>query len=684
MAYTTQDIRNIVLAGQAGAGKTLLAEALLFKSGAIRAMGEIARGTTICDNHPLEKERQHSLDVALCHLDYQGRRIHLLDTPGYPDLLGRSLAVLPAVESAAVVVNGEAGIEIGTRRMMAAAARRNLCRVIVVNRMDLAGAKLPALLEQLREAFGPSVRPINLPAEGGARVLDCFFTRSGPPTDFSSIEAAHRDIIEQVIEVDETLLERYLAGDESVTGAQLHDAFEKALRDGHLIPVCFTSAQTGAGVAELLELFVKLMPNPFEGNAPPYVKGDSADAAAVDVIPDPRRHVLAHVFKISIDPYAGRIGLFRIHQGAIRTGQPLFVGDQRKPIRLAHLYEMQGKQLTEKPEGIPGDLCAAAKIEELQYDAVLHDSHDEDHDHLREPPPPPAMLGLALDAARTGDEQKLADGLHKLLAEDPSLRLEHHPALNETVLYGLGEMHLQVALERLKRSFNAEVKTRAPSVPYRETITRAADGHHRHKKQTGGAGQFGEVTLRIEPLPRGSGFEFRDAVKGGAIPSQFIPAVEKGVRQTLAAGAVAGYPLQDLRVTVLDGKTHPVDGKEVAFISAGRKAFLEAVSKAGAILLEPMVTLAITAPADSIGNVTADLSGMRGRINQQDVLTGNTAVIEALAPLAELRDYHHRLKSQTAGEGFYTMEFSHYESAPPKVQNDLMASYAHRHKEEAD
>ncbi len=671
MSYTTQNIRNLALVGHSGAGKTELLAALLAAAGSAPTAGAPGRAAA------------HTLDVSATCFDYRDHRFHLLDTPGYPELLGRTLAVLPAADAVLLVVNAQSGIELATRRLMAAAQERGLCRAIVINRID-AGGDLQGLLAALRESFGAECLPINLPSDAHAQVQDCFFSRDGAATDFGSIAAAHRAIIEQVIEVDEALLERYLAGDTSVGPEQLHDAFERALREGHLIPVCFTSAARGAGITELLEFATRLLPSPFEGNAPPFVKGEGADVAAVEVIPDPDRHALAHVFKISIDPYAGRVALLRVHQGRLRTGQQLYVGDARKPFKLAHLHEVHGSSLSDKRAALPGDICAISKVDELHYDAVVHDSHDEDHHHLREPAAPPPMLGLAIEPERHGDEQKLADGLHKLVAEDPSLRLEQHPALNETVLYGHGELHLRVALERLTGAFNVKLKSHPPSVPFRETVTRPAEGHHRHKKQSGGAGQFGEVALRVEPLARGAGFEFVDAVTGGAIPSQFIPSVEKGVRQALAAGAIAGFALQDLRVTLHDGKTHPVDGKDIAFSIAGRKAFLDAVSKAGAVVLEPVMTLSIHGPATSIGGITGDLATMRGRVMQQQTLPGGQMLIEAQAPLAELGDLLHRIKAQTAGEGAYTMSFSHYEQAPPKLQQELMARHAQQRREDTD
>jgi elongation factor G len=684
MAYTTSDIRNLALIGHVAAGKTLLAEALLHRSGAIRTMGDLSRGTTVCDSDTLAKELQHSTDSAVCHLDWQGKHINLIDTPGYPDLLGRSQGALAAVETAAIVVDAASGLGIATRRMNEAAMQRGLDRLIIVTKIDQPGIDLAQLLAELQQAFGSECLPINLPAEGGRRVIDCFFSREGPDTDFSSVEQAHRAIIEQVIEIDTELLERYLGGDESISAEQLHDPFERALREGHLIPVCFTSSTSGAGINELLELIARLMPCPLEANPPNFVKGEAAAIEAVKVEADPARHALAHVFKVTIDTYQGRVSALRVHQGTLRAGMQLFVGDQRKPFRISHLFQLQGAALQEVSNAIPGDICAVTKVDELHIDTVVHDSHDEDHYHLRPPEPFAAMQGIAIGAARHGDEQKIADALHKLLSEDPSLRLEHVPSVNETVLYGRGELHLRVALERMKRQSNVALQTHVPSVPFRETVLRTAEGHHLHKKQTGGAGQYGEVYLRIEPLPRGGGFEFVDAVKGGTIPSQYIPAVEKGVRQVLQTGAVAGFPMQDVRVVVYDGKTHPVDSKEVAFITAGRKAFLDAISNAQPIVLEPIVNLSITAPSTSLGVIAGDLSSIRARINGQTVLPDGQAQISVQVPLAELKDYAHRLKAMTSGEGIYTTEFSHYEPAQARLQQELVSAYSRRHREASE
>jgi elongation factor G len=682
MGYTTSGIRNIALVGQAGAGKTSLLETLLLQAGATRARGSLQRGTTVSDFDPQEKRLQHSLDTAICSLDYRGVHINVIDTPGYADFLGKALSVLEAVEAVAVVVSAVSGVDSLTQRLMEFARERELCRLVIVNKIDSREARCAEVLEELREAFGPECLPLNLPAGGGDAVVDCFFQPHGRTTDFSSVEAAHTQIIDQVVELDEQLMALYLEQGEELSPEQLHNPFEQALREGHLIPVCFSSAEAGTGVAELLQIIERLMPNPTEGNPPPFLRGTGAGAERVPVAPDPARHVIAHVFKVSIDPYVGKLGVLRVHQGTVRAGSQLFVGDARKPIKIAHLFRLFGKDTSEIVSAIPGDICGVAKVDELHLDAVLHDSHDEDQYHLKPVAFPPPMLGLAIEPERRGDEQRLADTLHKLTAEDPCVRLEHHAAVNETVLYGMGEFHLRVLLERMTERYGVHVKTHPPSIPYRETITRPADGHCRHKKQTGGAGQFGEVYLRVEALGRGSGFEFIDDVVGGAIPGQYIPAVEKGVRQVLNEGALAGFPIQDLRVTVYDGKHHPVDSKEVAFVSAGRKAFLDALQKATPIVLEPIMRLEITAPASAIGDITGDLATKRARINGNNSLPGQRATLLALVPLAEVAEYQSRLKALTGGQGAYTMELSHYDPVPSRKQSELAQAWRPRAEEE--
>ena len=671
--YPVEAIRTIALVGQGDSGKTMLVEALLQRSGAIVSMGTLERGDTVCDFDPLEREYRHSLASALAHCSYAGAEINLIDTPGSSDFIGQAIAALAAVETALVVVNAQSGIELNTRRMMALAGERGLCRLLVVNKIDAERVDLPGLLADLREAFGKQVLPLNLPAAGASRVVDCFFEPAGE-ADFSSVEEAHQALVDQVVEVDEELMARYLEQGE-ISPQELHEPFERALREGHLIPLCFVSTRSGAGIGELLEILARLAPNPLEGNPPLFFKGEGGAAKPFRSVPDPQRHVLAHVFKVVMDPFVGKLGIFRVHQGTLQRDMQLFVGDGKKPFKVSHLLRLQGKRYDEVTQLIPGDFGAVSKVDELEFDAVLHDSHDEDNIHLKPLAFPTPMQGLAIEARRRGDEQRIAEVLHRLLAEDPCVRLDYHPNTQETVLRGMGELHLRYLLDRLAGTYKVEVQTQPPRVPYRETITRPAEGHCRHKKQTGGAGQFGEVFLRVEPLPRGAGFEFVDEVKGGVIPSQFIPSVEKGVRSVLASGPLAGYPVDDVKVTVFDGKSHSVDSKDIAFQAAGRKAMLEALRAAGCMVLEPVVAIEINTPESRLGDITTDLIGRRGQVLGSESPAQGMALVRGQVPLAELDGYGGRLKSITAGQGAYSMLLSHYSGVPQDVQQRLASAY---------
>ncbi|WP_242110758.1 elongation factor G [Luteimonas aquatica] len=687
MSYSTAQIRNVALVGHPGAGKTTLFEALLHAGGAIQTAGTVERGNTVSDFDPIEKQRGHSIDAAIASIDHAAAgqqlvHVNLIDTPGYPDFRGPTLSALAAVETVAIVVDAASGVEYGTRRMMERARERNLCRVVVVNKIDHEGVDCARVLEELREQFGPEVLPLNLPADGGKRVVDCFGQSQGE-SDLGPVADWHQKIIDQVVEINETVMDHYLdLGEGGLSGQELHDAFEQCLREGHLLPVCFVSARGGVGVKELLGIAERLFPHPGEANAPAFVRGAGAQAQPVEARPDPDAHVIADVFRIVNDPFVGKLGIFRVYQGTVRKDSQLFVDDGRKPFKVAHLFKLKGKEHVEVAQAVPGDIAAVAKVEDLHFDAVLHDSHDEDQIHLAPLDFPRPMFGLAVEAASKGQEQKLSTALHKLAEEDPCFRVEHEAETNEVVVRGLSDLHLRINLDRLKDRHGVEVATRPPRIAYRETVSAKAEGHHRHKKQTGGAGQFGEVFLRIEPLPRGQGFEFVDEVKGGTIPGQFLPAVEKGVRQVLHGGAIAGYPMQDVRVIVYDGKHHPVDSKEVAFVAAGKKAFLEAVAKARPQVLEPIVDLDVAAPEQNMGDISGGLAGKRARINGTDAAKGGEIVIKAQVPLSELEGYAAELKSITAGRGRYSLDFSHYEPVPSQVQQRLVDAYKPRAEED--
>jgi elongation factor G len=679
---TTEALRSIALVGHGAAGKTSLAEALLQATGAIAAKGSVDRGSTVCDFDSQEKEAGHSLHSAVVNFTHEATHVHLIDTPGYPDFAGQAIAALAGVDTALIVVNAQTGVELMTERMMRYAAERKLCRMIVINKIDAENLDLPGLVADIRERFGQQCMLLDLPAHGAAEVVEVLEHDAGD-ADFASVAAAHRALIDQIVEEDENLLAQYLEDGADPSAADLHAPFEKALREGHLIPILFTSAKTGAGIKELLHVLASLAPNPAEGNPPPFYKGEPGDVTEpFNAEPDADKHVLAHVFKVVADPYMGKIGIFRVHQGTVKKDMQLFVGDGKRPFKVAHLYQLQGKDSIEVDELLPGDIGAIAKVDEIEFDCVLHDSHDEDHIHLVPLEFPKPMAGLAVETKKKGDEQRLFDILGKLAMEDPTFVVERHPTSNETVIRGLGEIHLKAKLEKMASQYKLEVDTKPPRIPYRETITGSAEAMFRHKKQSGGAGQFGEVHLRIEPKGRGEGFEFVDAVKGGVIPGVFMAAVEKGVRQGLEGGVVAGYEVEDLKVTVFDGKTHAVDGKEVAFTIAGRKAVIEAIRNARPIVLEPIVNIEIIVPETAIGDLAGDLSGRRGHITGTDGRGHGLAAITGEVPLAELNDYQSRLKSLTGGQGSYTIEFARYAPVPGNVQQQLASRFQLHDEEE--
>ena len=672
----TVNLRTVALVGHGAAGKTTLAETLLASAGAITNRGSIEKGNTVCDFDPQEKELGHSLNSAIVSLDWQEARIHLIDTPGYPDFAGQAIGALAAVDTALIVINAQTGIELSTERMMKLSAARNLCRMIVINKIDADNVDLPKLVAEIRERFGRECMLLDLPAHHGQDVVELLGHDDGE-SDFESVALAHRALIDQIVEEDEDLLARYLEEGTDPNPDELHAPFEKALRAGHLIPILFVSAKTGAGIPQLLDALAKLAPNPTEGNPPPFYKGEPGDpnSKPFDAIPDPGKHVLAHVFKIVSDPFVGKLGVFRVHQGTIKKETALFVGDAKRPFKVGHLYRLQGKDYVEVDALVPGDIGAIAKVDEIDFDCVLHDSHDEDHIHLKPLEFPEPMQGLAVETKRKADEQRLFDVLHKLEIEDPCFKIERHPTTNETVIRGLGEMHLRAKLSRLAQQYKIELDTKPPQIAYRETITKKAEGHCRHKKQSGGAGQFGEVMLRVEPLERGAGFEFVDSVKGGVIPGVFMASVEKGVRQALEDGVVAGFPVHDIRVTVHDGKSHSVDSKDIAFFTAGRKATIQAIQAATPIILEPVVDIEVLTPDAAVGDLSGDLSSKRGQVTGTQPRGTGTMAISGKVPLAELDDYQGRLKSLTGGQGSYSIAFSHYAPVPAATQQHLSSDF---------
>ncbi len=690
--YTTADIRNILLVGHGSSGKTTLADAMLFASGTIKHKASVGDGSSVSDFEKEEKEHAHSIFSSILHADHNGKRINIIDTPGSPDLIGQAIASLPAVETVAVVVSAQSGVEVVTRRMMEAAKELNLPRAIIVNKIDLPDIDLPALVANIRESFGSECLPVNLPSGGGKVIAECLLSKSGE-SDFSSVADAHSAILDQIVELDENLMEKYLGGEEPNYDA-LHAPFEQAMDEAHLVPILFTDAKAAVGVAELLDFIARWFPSPIEGNPRPFLTGSGSDdrenERPFEYSNDADKPLLAHVFKVTTDPFVGKLAVFRVHQGNCAGSSQIYIGHNKKSVKLGHVFHLQGKEHKEAPEIIAGDIGAVAKIEDIHTNDVLHDDHALDSVHLKPLTFPTPMYGLAITPKARGDEQKISVQLQKLSEEDPTFKWQTDRQTHEVVINGLGELHLRLTLERMKNR-GVQVDTKPPKIAYRETIQQKAEGHHRHKKQTGGAGQFGEVFLRIEPLEEesplrkgkgGPGLEIVNEVFGGTIPGQFIPAVEKGIHDVMEGGAIAGYPLQDVRVAITDGKHHPVDSKEVAFRTAGKYAFRDAIAKAKAVVLEPIVNMEVTIPEEYVGTITGDLSGKRGRIHGQDFLAGGMAVVRAQAPLSEVMQYQSQLKSVTGGQGSFAMEFSHYEAVPPQVQQQIVSQYKPKAEEE--
>jgi len=670
-SFRPEDIRNIVLLGHAGSGKTILAEAILHRCGAITRMGSVETQSTTSDFEPEAKAHGCSTSSTLLFATYEGREINLIDTPGSPEFVGQALAALPAVETAVIVVNAATGIELNTRRLYHAAGELGLARMIVVNKLDLNPAGLSALVRDLKENLGPELHCINLPTRGGTDVIDCFDHDAGD-ADFASVADVHKEMLESTIEVDDNALERYLGG-ETIDLDSLRRCFIEAMNQGHVVPILFAAAKSEVGVDDLLHILTAEAPSP--SNARP--KRLRKDGETIEIACDPDQPLLAHVFKVTTDAYLGKLAMLRILQGRIDGQTQFLCGAEKKSQKAGHVLKVEGRDHPEvESMAFAGDIVALAKVEDIHVDMILHGPGTPDQFQPIKPAYPQPMYSLAIEPKNKNDEVKLSAALTRLCEEDPTLSFGHDPQTRELVVSGIGELHLRVALEKLENRFHVQLSSKQPKVAYRETIMTKAEGHYRHKKQTGGAGQFGEVFLRIEPLARGAGFEFVDDVYGGAIPHQFIPSVEKGIHDALEQGALAGYPVHDVKVIVYDGKSHPVDSKEVAFRTAGKFAFRDAFAKARPVLLEPIVNLEITVPERYVGDVTADLKGRRGRVVGVDPVpaTGMT-VVQAQIALAELGQYSGQLRSLTGGQGSFVMEASHYDFVPEPIQRKVVSAH---------
>lgn len=676
MSVTVDKIRNVAIVGHGGVGKTMLAEAILNAAGAIPRQGSIDQGNTVCDFDELEKERKHSIDSALVYCDYKDHQINLIDTPGYPDFVGQALCGLTAVETALIVVAAPAGIEVNTRRMMAAAAESDLARIVVINKIDADNIDLAALVQALQETFGKNLLPLNLPADNAAKVVNCL--DGAGSVDFDDLESARVALTEAIVENDEELMEKYLGGEE-ISAEQLSAALKAAVVGGNLVPIVFTAADKRIGTAELLDTIVAIAPSPAAGRKRVLLAGD-AEKTETQIDADPAGPLLGQVFKVYSDPRSNiKYSAIRLLSGTIKPDSSFQINEERKNFRAGHLFLIKGQEHVEIDQAIAGQIVALAKIDELQTGDLIQIGSPGTLSTAVLPVP---MYSLAIEPKSRGDEQKISGVLARLAEEDKTILVTRDHQTNELVISGIGDLHLRVALQKMARRFKLEVETKIPKIPYRETITAKAEGHYRHKKQTGGAGQFGEVYLKVEPMERNEGFEFVNEIFGGSIPGQYLPAVEKGVHDMMGQGVIAGFPLQDIRVKVYDGKHHPVDSKEIAFRIAGKHAMRDAMSKAKPALLEPLVNVEVTVPSQYVGDITGDLSGRRGRIGGQDILPGGMTVIKAIVPLAEVAQYNSQLRSVTGGQGSYSMEFSHYEAVPPNIQQDIIKQYQPKETEE--
>jgi elongation factor G len=700
--HKVEDIRNIALVGHGAAGKTSLADTLLFKGGAVDRRGSVDDGSSVSDYDDEEKKRHFSIDTSVLHLEHKGKSVHLLDTPGYPDFIGAALEALDPVETAVVVISAPNGVEVNTRRMFNEAGKRGVARMLVINKMDADNIRFDSLLKTITETFGKGCVLLNAPIGTGTQFSGVVSVLSPPPAApagcLVDLAQARSKLVDAIVECDEALMEKYLMeGD--VSGEELTAALPKALAAGTVIPIFCTSAKKDIGVSELLDALGAYALSPAQARKRSGTKGQGEKATQVTLEPSESGEFVGQVFKMLSDKFVGNLSYFRVYSGKVTAEQPLVNVRTGKAARSGGLLLMQGKTHQNVPEAVAGDIVAVAKVEDLHFgDTVATNANAP---RLPKPAFPTPMFGLAVEPKARGDEQKISTSLAKIADEDPTFHITRDNQTKELVITGMSQLHLDVIQHRLKRRFDLEVVTKEPKIPYRETITRNAEAMHRHKKQTGGRGQFGEVHMRIYPLPRDitseeqlleqfanksrfekmrsahydqeHNFAFIDCIVGGSIPNQFIPAVEKGCKELLDRGALAGYRIQDVAVEIYFGKDHPVDSSENAFKTAGRVAFKNAFLAAHPVLLEPIVDLEVTLPSKYTGAILGDLNTKRARIENQDSLPGDLAVIMAKAPLAEVTRYAAQLGSITQGQGSYTMQFSHYDQVPGNVQQQIVS-----------
>lgn len=682
--YDAAAIRNVALVGHTGSGKTQLAAAILAVAGMVNRFGKVDDGTTVTDFDEEEISRHHTLSAHLAYAEWQKHKINLIDTPGMGNFFCEARAALRVADAALVVVDAVAGAMVQTEKVWADAAEHNLPRIVVLNRLDRERASMDRALASLRDVCGRAVVPLQLPIgeERGFRgIVDLVTQRayyyqadqSGRCTEtpipddmMAAVTAARETLIEMVAEANEALLERFFDTG-TLTDAELVAGIRAATIAATLCPVFLTSATANIGVPQLLDAIIANAPSPTER---PFLgigsHGETALRAADDKAPPE-----IFVWKTIADPFAGRITLFRVVSGAIKSDSPVLNKTRDTTERVGSLQLLQGKTPAAVPEIHAGDLGAVAKLK----DTLTNDTLGEKSDPISFPKIefPEPVLAYAIEPRTRGDEEKISTSMHRLEEEDPSIHYSRDPQTHELLLSGQGQMHIEVTVAKLKRRFGVDVNLKPPRIPYRETIKSATEAHGRHKKQTGGHGQFGDCKIKVEPLSRGSDFEFVDDIFGGAIPRQFVPAVEKGIQDARHRGFLAGYPMVDFRVTVFDGSYHDVDSNELSFKMAGSLAFKDAMTRARPTLLEPIMDVEVYTPSDFAGDLMGDLNGRRGRISGMDT-RGSTTVVKAQVPMAEMLTYEQHLTSATGGRGSYHMEFSHYDEVPSQQQAKIIAA----------
>ena len=666
MAHQVADLRNLAVLGHGGSGKTALVDAIAFATKVSGRHGNTGDGSSISDTEPEERERKQTLTSHLFHFDHGGKRVCMLDTAGHPDFLADSLGSLRAVETAMIVVDAPTGVTFNTRRLWSEAEKAGVGRIVVLTKPDADNLDFDAVLDGITQSFGDKVVPLILPNGVGG---ECSAVERVLMGEGASAADYRATLEERVAEADDALMEQYFEAGE-LSAEQLAEYLPKAIAAGTVVPLLTCAPPKMTGITEMLDFLAEYAPSPTNSPARKAAAEANAEEWPIEVTPDPDGAFAGLVFKVVSDDFVGKMSFVRVVRGTLPADGTFVIARDGSKHKINGLLSMQGKDSENVDKAIPGDVVAIAKLEDLQIGDTV--TKEGETIHLRPFEFPSPMVALAVEPMSRGDEQKIGPSLEKLSAEDPTLRIGRDSATGELVVEGLSQLHLDVAFQKLKRRYKVEVSKKEPSVPYQETVMAGADGHHRHKKQSGGRGQFAEVYLRIKAKQRGEGFEFVDKIVGGRIPRQFIPEVEKGIREMSKAGPLAGAPVVDFEIELYDGKFHDVDSDALSFQLAGGRAFRDAFEKAKPMILEPMMNLEIRVHARFTGDITSNLANQRARMSGMDA-EGDDQIIRCVMPLKEARGYQTQLRSITAGEGSFTMEFSHYDPVPANIQQEIIA-----------